>query len=174
MQKKSVGEARFGNGALRTRRWYWSALIRKPRLTGDTELLCIVLCWKIVEWVPLQFTRPQSEMATVEEVVEMMKSLQGQHHAMNQEISRLTAENQQFRQAGSPGLAEIATTVGQAVQTAISNANPRPNETIQFGRHQRPRQTPIVQGRLCEIHRVAQEDHVVSDCCVWLRLPGSD
>ena len=34
----------------------------------------------------------------------------------------------QFRQAGSPGLAEVATTVGLAVQTAISNANPRSSE----------------------------------------------
>ena len=48
--------------------------------------------------------------------------------ALNQEISRLAAENQQFRQAGSPGLAEIATAVGQAVQTAISDANPRSGE----------------------------------------------
>ena len=40
----------------------------------------------------------------------------------------MTAENQQFRLAGSPGLAEIATTVGQAVQAATSNANPRPKE----------------------------------------------
>ena len=70
----------------------------------------------------MQLTRPQSEMATVGELVQMMHTLQGQHYALNQEISRSTAENQQFRQAGSPGLAEIATTVGQAVQTAISNA----------------------------------------------------
>ena len=76
----------------------------------------------------LQFTRPQSDMATVEELVQMKNTLQGQHHALNQEISRLTAENQQLTQAGSPGVAEIATTVGQAVQTAISNANPRSNE----------------------------------------------
>ena len=55
-------------------------------------------------------------MATVEELVQMMNTLQGQQHALNQEISRLTLENQQFRQAGSPGLAEIATAVGQAVQ----------------------------------------------------------
>ena len=34
-----------------------------------------------------------------------------------------TAENQQFRQTGSPGLADIAFAVGQAVQTAVSNAN---------------------------------------------------
>ena len=60
------------------------------------------------------------------ELVQMMNTLQGQHHALNQEIS--TAENQQFRLAGSPGLAEIATTVGQAVQAAIWNANPRPKE----------------------------------------------
>ena len=53
------------------------------------------------------------------------EQLQGQHHALNQEISKLTPENQQFRQAGSPGPAEIATAVGRAVQTAISNANPR-------------------------------------------------
>ena len=46
-----VGEARFGNGgagneALWTRLWCWSAWIRKPRLIGDTEVFCIVLCWK--------------------------------------------------------------------------------------------------------------------------------
>ena len=47
-----------------------------------------------------------------------------------QEISRLTAGSQQFRQAGSPGLAEIATADGQAVQKAISNANPRSSERL--------------------------------------------
>ena len=57
-----------------------------------------------------------------------MNTLQGQQHALNREISRLTAENPQFIQAVSPGLAEIATAVGQAVRTAISNANPRSNE----------------------------------------------
>ena len=62
-------------------------------------------------------------MATVEELVLMMNMLEGQQHAFNQKISRLTAENQQFRQAGSPGVAEIATAVGRAVQTAISCAN---------------------------------------------------
>ena len=67
-------------------------------------------------------------MATVEELVQMMNTLQGQQRALNQEMSRLKAENLQFRQAGSPGLAEIATTVGQAVQTAISHAKPRSNE----------------------------------------------
>ena len=67
-------------------------------------------------------------MATVEELVQMVNTLQGQQHALNQEMSRLTAENLKFRQAGSPGLAEIASTVGQAVHTAISNANPRSNE----------------------------------------------
>ena len=40
----------------------------------------------------------------------------------------MTAESLQFRQAGSPGLAETATTVGQAVQTALSDANPRSSE----------------------------------------------
>ena len=42
----------------------------------------------------------RSEMATVKELFQMMNTLQGQHHALNQEISRLTAENQQFKQAG--------------------------------------------------------------------------
>ena len=56
-------------------------------------------------------------MATVEEPVQMMKK-----------ISRLTAENQQFRQAGPPGLSEIATAVGQAVQTGFFLANPRSSE----------------------------------------------
>ena len=36
--------------------------------------------------------------ATVEELVQMMTTVQGQQHAFNQEISRLTTENQQFRQ----------------------------------------------------------------------------
>ena len=67
-------------------------------------------------------------MATVEEVFQMMKTLQEQQHALKQEISRLTAENLQFRQAGSPWPVEIATTGGQAVQIAISNANPLSNE----------------------------------------------
>ena len=67
-------------------------------------------------------------MATVEEFVQLMNTLQGQQHAVNQEILRLTAENQKFRQAGSPGLPEIATAVGQAVPAAISNANPRSSE----------------------------------------------
>ena len=58
-------------------------------------------------------------MATVEELVRMMNTLQGQQHALNQEITRLTAENQESSQAGSPRLAEIATAVGQEVQTAI-------------------------------------------------------
>ena len=51
-----------------------------------------------------------------------------EHVALNQEISRLTAENLQFRQADSSGMAEIATAVGQAAQIAISNATPRSNE----------------------------------------------
>ena len=67
-------------------------------------------------------------MAIVEEVVQMMSTLQGQQHALNQKISRLTAEILQFKQAGSPGLAEISTTVGQAVQTAIAFANRQSNE----------------------------------------------
>ena len=64
----------------------------------------------------------------LDELLQTMITLQGQHHALNQEILRVTAENQQLRQAGSPGLAEIAIALGQAVQTAISNTNPRTNE----------------------------------------------
>ena len=67
-------------------------------------------------------------MATIEELVQMVNTLQGQQHALNQEISQLTAENQQFRQAGSPGLADIATADGQTVQTAISSTNLRWSE----------------------------------------------
>ena len=63
-------------------------------------------------------------MATVDELVQMMNTWQGQQHALNQDISRFTPENQQFRPAGSPGLADIAT----AVQTAVSHANTRPSE----------------------------------------------
>ena len=113
-------------------------------------------------------------MATVEELVQMMNTLQGQQHALNQEISRLTAENQQFRQAGSPGLAEIATAVGQAVQTAISNANPRSSERQSLVDIKGLGKPPTFKGGICEIHRVAQEDHGVSDCCVWLSFPASD
>ena len=56
-------------------------------------------------------------MATVEELVQMMNTLQGQQHASNQEISRSIAENP-----------TVQTAVGQAVRTAISCANPRSNE----------------------------------------------
>ena len=45
--------------------------------------------------------------------MKVTNTLQGQQHALNQEISRLTSENQQFRQAGSRRLAEIATAAGQ-------------------------------------------------------------
>ena len=62
-----------------------------------------------------------SLVATVEEFLKMMSTLQGQQHALNQEISRLTAENQQFRNADPPGLAVSKTAVG------LSNANPRQN-----------------------------------------------
>ena len=48
-------------------------------------------------------------MATIEELVQMMNTLQGQRHALYQVMSRLLAESQQFRNAGSPGLAETAT-----------------------------------------------------------------
>ena len=57
-----------------------------------------------------------------------MSTLQGQQHALYQKITRLSALNQQFRNAGSPGLAEIATEVGQAVQTAMAIASTRSNE----------------------------------------------
>ena len=67
-------------------------------------------------------------MATVVELVQMMNTLQGQTHAVNQEISMLTAENQRPRNAGSQGMAELATAVGQAVQTAMDNASSRTNE----------------------------------------------
>ena len=63
-----------------------------------------------------------------ERLVQMMNTLHGQQRALNQEISRLTAENQQFRQACSAGLAENATAVGRAGQTANSDANPRSSE----------------------------------------------
>ena len=58
-----------------------------------------------IESKQLQFTRSsiQSEVATVEEFVQMMNTLQGQQHVWNHEISRLTAGYLQFRQAGSPG-----------------------------------------------------------------------
>ena len=66
----------------------------------------------------------RSRNATVEEFVQIMNTLQGQQHALNLEMSRLTAENQHFGTAGPPRLAEIATAEGPAV----SNANPRTNE----------------------------------------------
>ena len=92
-------------------------------------------------------------MATVEKLVQMMNTLQGQQHALNQEISRMTAENQQSRQDGSSGLAEIATAVGQAVQRAISHANPRSSERQSpvdiegLGKH-----PPTLRRRICDIH----------------------
>ena len=101
---------------------------------------------KRIGTVAVHSTIVQSGMATVEEFVQMMNTLQGQQHALNQEVLRLTAENLQFRQAGSPWLAEIATTAGQVIQTAISNANPTITRTTKFGRHQRSWEAPDVQG----------------------------
>ena len=72
-------------------------------------------------------------MVTLEELAQLVNTLQGQQHASNQEISKLTSQNQQFRHGGSPGLVETATEVGQAVQTAISNANPRSSQRQSFG-----------------------------------------
>ena len=176
-------------------------MFRKPRLIGETEVLCIVLCWENGDRLVLaeegvepshstisgsftvkrivQSSRPwiQSEMATVEELVQMMNTLQGQHHASNQEISMLTAENLQFRQAGSPGLAEIASTVGQAVQTAISNANPRSNEGQSLVDIKVLGKPPTFEGessKFTEWLRKATEGHGVSDCCLWLSFPASD
>ena len=72
-------------------------------------------------------------MATVDDLVQMMNTLHGEHHVLNQEISRLTAENHQFRHAGPPGLAEFGSAFGQAVETANFNANPRSNERQKLG-----------------------------------------
>ena len=56
------------------------------------------------------------------------EQVQRQQHALNQEIAMLIAEKQKFRQFASSGLAGILTAVRQAVQRAISNANPRSSE----------------------------------------------
>ena len=117
---------------------------------------------------------PQSEMATVEELVQMMNALQGQHHALNQEISRLTAESQQFRQAVSPGLAEIATTVGQAVQTAVSTANPRSNERQSLVGHQGVGKPPMFKGGSSKFTEWLRKTTVFADCCLWLSFPAND
>ena len=73
-------------------------------------------------------TPAEVEMATVDELVQMMNTLQGQPHALNQEITRMTAETLQCRYDGSPGLAEIATAVGLAAQIAVTSADTRSNE----------------------------------------------
>ena len=67
-------------------------------------------------------------MATVEELVHMTNTLQGQQHALNRKVTRLTAENRQFRNAGSPGPTEIATAVGTAFRTGTASANTGSNE----------------------------------------------
>ena len=103
-------------------------------------------------------------MATDEELVPMMNTLQGQHHALNQEVLRLTAENQQFRQAGSSGLAVIATTVGQAVQTAISDAHPRSNERQSVVDIKVLGKPLMFKGESSKFTEWLREDYGVSDC----------
>ena len=113
-------------------------------------------------------------MATVEELVQMMNKLLGLQHALIQEISRLSAENQQFRQAGSPGLAEIATAVGQAVQTAISDANhDRVNDKV-WATSKVLGKPPTFKGESARFTEWLRKTTGVSDCCVWLCFPASD
>ena len=72
---------------------------------------------------------------------------------LRSEMNR-TAENHQFRQGGSLGLADIATAVGQAVQTAISKANPQSSGRQSLVDTNGLGKPPTnVQQRICEIHR---------------------
>ena len=112
----------------------------KPRFVGETwlepkfrntcietDVFCIVLCWgnwrqigtcRGRSWSTPQYN-PQCSLDTERNgdsrrTCSNDDSLQRQEHALDRQISRLTVENQQFRKAGSQGLAEIATAVGQA------------------------------------------------------------
>lgn len=65
-------------------------------------------------------------MTTLEELAAIVNSLQGQQAVMVQEVQRLTVENQMLRAATTqpaPGLAEIASAVGQAVQAAMARGS---------------------------------------------------
>ena len=112
-------------------------------------------------------------MSTVEELVQMMNTFQGQRHALNQEISRLNAENQQFRHGGSPELAETATAVVQAVRTAISNASPRQNERQSVVDTKGLGKLQTFKGDSARFIWAAKEDHRVSDRCVRLSFLAS-
>ena len=101
----------------------------------------------------------QNEIATVGEIMQMVNTL----HALNQQISRLTAENQQFRQTGLPGLAEIATAARQAATTAKC--------TSESTRHQGSWKTSNAHR---ENPRDSQEDHGVSDCFELLSFRAGD
>ena len=112
------------------------------------------------------------EMATIEELVQMMNTLQGQRHALYQVMSRLLAESQQFRNAGSPGLAETATAVGQAVRTAMADANTHSNLRQNLVDIKGLGKLQMFREESAKILRVAQEDHMVSDRCVPPQLFG--
>ena len=106
-------------------------------------------------------------MATVEEILHGMSTLQGQQHALNQEISRLTEENKQYRQARSPGLAELRLQFDKQFRQRFPMRTHDRVKRTKSGRHQRSWETSCVHKRICDIHSLAQEDHGVSDCSVW-------
>ena len=84
----------------------------------------------------------------------------------------LTAD--QVRIAGLSGLAETLTAMGQAVQTAMANANLRKDARHSPVDIKGLGTPPMLNRRICKIHRVTQKDHTVSDLCVWLNFSASD
>ena len=113
-------------------------LVRKPRLIGETEVFFILFCVgkgylprKVLKHLTVQslvfsgsFTVKRIETVAVQSTIDTERNGDSRRICSNDHVAgqqhALTAENLQFRRAGSPGLAEVATTVGQAVQTAIS------------------------------------------------------
>ena len=110
---------------------------------GETEVICIFLSWETGDRLVLAEESVEASHSTISRVPwilhgetsrdscipldhrpkwRLLKNLcasdehvAGTTACFESKISRLTAENLQFRQAGSPGLAEIATAVGQAI-----------------------------------------------------------
>ena len=117
------------------------------------QLFCIVPCWEICDrlvlaegveasrrTIPGSFTGNRIETVAVHSIIDTERSGDSQRICANDEhVARTTTclESRDLevdswistvQTSWLTRLAEIATTVGQAVQTAISNAKPRSNE----------------------------------------------
>ena len=125
----------------------------------------------------LQFTCSsiQSEMATVEELVQMMNTLQGQQHALDQEISRLTAGNQQFRQAvAHQGWRRPRLQLDKQFRQRFLMRTPRSSERQSLVDIKGLGKPPNVQGKICGDSPSVSGRPRGSDCCILHSFPASD